>query len=159
DALLRRQEVDELAHLGLEERPAALQVAQEAVRLVLREHADPAQARVHAVGQREVDDAELAAEVHRRLAADVGQVHEAAAATAGQQQYHRAPWQATFGVIDLHVKNPALCVAPPAPTGAYPAAIMLQGPALASGRRDLSLARLAPRLRGNGHARRAGRKG
>src|SRR5690606_29804618 len=129
-ALVRRQPVAELAQLGLEEGPAALQVAQQAVRLVLRQDADLAQARVHAVGQREIDDAELAAEIDRRLAADVGEVHQAAAAPAGKQQHHRAPWQATLGVVDVHAKGvPLLCRAAGLHPGRLLAGIMRQGPA------------------------------
>ena len=88
--LLRGQQVDELVHLALQERPAALQVAQQAVRLVLRDDADAPDAGVHAVRQREIDDAELAAEIDRGLGAPVGQVLEPAAAAAGQHQGDRA---------------------------------------------------------------------
>jgi len=45
--------------------------------LYVGDHADPAQAGVHAVGEREVDDAELAAKVHRGLGAYVGEVAQA----------------------------------------------------------------------------------
>ena len=69
DALLRRHQVDGLVQLRAQEAPAALDVAQQRVALVLRHHADAADARVDAVRQREIDDAELAAEVHRRLGA------------------------------------------------------------------------------------------
>ena len=54
------------------------------VRLVLRDDADAADAGVEAVGQREVDDAELAAEVDGRLRALVGERSEAGAAPAGE---------------------------------------------------------------------------
>jgi hypothetical protein len=91
--LLRRQQVDELVHLALEEGPAALQVAQQAVALVLGDHADAADARVHAVGQRKVHDAELAAKVDRRFGSAVGQVLQPAAPAAGQHQSHGVPWQ------------------------------------------------------------------
>ena len=108
DALLRRQQVDELADLGAQEAPAVLQVAQQAVALVLGDDADAADARVQAVRQREIDDAELAAEVDRRLGAAVGQLPEAAAAPAGQDQRHRALGQfelagQVFGVHRLSV--------------------------------------------------------
>jgi hypothetical protein len=73
DALLGGEEVDELAHLAAQEAPAALQVAQEAVRLVLGEHGDLAKAGVDGVRQGEVDDAELAAEVDGWLGAAVGE--------------------------------------------------------------------------------------
>jgi hypothetical protein len=96
DALLRRQQVDELVHLVLQKRPAALQMAQQAVALVLRDDADAAHTRVQAVRQREVDDAELAAEVHRRLGAPVGELAQAAAATAGEHQRHGALGQFEF---------------------------------------------------------------
>ena len=75
-----------LVELGAQEAPAALQVAQQRVRLVLRDHADAADARVEAVRQREVDDAELAAEVDRRLGAPVGELLQPRAASAGQHQ-------------------------------------------------------------------------
>jgi hypothetical protein len=39
-ALLRGKQIDELVELVAKERPAALQVAQQTVRLVLRENAD-----------------------------------------------------------------------------------------------------------------------
>ena len=56
------------------------------MRLVLRGDADAADAGVDAVGQREVDDAELAAERHRRLGAPVGELLQPAAAAPGQDQ-------------------------------------------------------------------------
>jgi hypothetical protein len=85
-ALLRGQHVDHLVELGPQEAPAALQVAHERVRLVLRDHRHAPDAGVQAVRQREVDDAELAAEVHGRLGAPVGQLLQAGAASAGQHQ-------------------------------------------------------------------------
>ena len=66
-ALLRRPQVDEFVEFAAQETPAALQVAQQRVRLVLRDDRDAADAGVQAVGQREVDDPVLAAEVHRRF--------------------------------------------------------------------------------------------
>src|SRR5690606_5976483 len=47
---------------------------------------DAANARVDAVGQREVDDTELAAKVERRLGAPVGQLVQARATSAGEDQ-------------------------------------------------------------------------
>jgi hypothetical protein len=52
----------------------------------LGDHADAAHAGVQAVGQREIDDAELAAEVDRRLGATVRQGVQARAATAREHQ-------------------------------------------------------------------------
>ena len=50
DALRGRQDVEALVALGPEEVPAALQVADQAVRLVLGRDADPADAGVERVG-------------------------------------------------------------------------------------------------------------
>ena len=90
DALAGRQDVEALVALGAEEVPAALQVADQAVGLVLGGHADAADAGVERVREGEVDDADLAAEVDRRLGAPVGQLHEPAAAAAGQNVGHGA---------------------------------------------------------------------
>ena len=84
DALRGGEDVEALVALGAEEVPAALQVADEAVRLVLGGDADAADAGVERVRQREVDDADLAAEVDRGLGAAVGQLLEPAAAAAGR---------------------------------------------------------------------------
>jgi len=111
DALLRRQQIDEFVHLGLQEGPAALQVAQQAVALVLGDDANATDARIHAVREREIDDAELAAEIDRRLGARVGQVLQAAATAAGQHQGHGAPRQVqALGHIDgLHDRSCVGC--------------------------------------------------
>ena len=86
DLLLRRQDIDMLADAPVEEGPAALQVANQTVGLVLRGDADAAHARVDAVGEREVDDAVLAAEGHRGLATPVGELLQPAAASPGEHQ-------------------------------------------------------------------------
>ena len=88
DALRGRQDVEALVALRAEEVPAALQVADQAVRLVLGRDADAPDARVDRVRQREVDDPRLAAEEHRGLGALVGELLEAAAAAAGQHVGH-----------------------------------------------------------------------
>ncbi len=67
DLLLRRDDLDELAELAAQVVPAALHVLDEGMRLVLSEQADLADAGIDAVGQHEVDDAELAAERRRGL--------------------------------------------------------------------------------------------
>ncbi len=87
-ALAGGQDVEALVALGAEEVPAALQVADQAVRLVLRRHGDAADAGVQRVGQCEVDDAQLAAEIHRRLGAVVGQLQQPCAAASGQHIGH-----------------------------------------------------------------------
>ena len=92
-ALLGGQQVNELVELVAQKAPAALQVAQQAVRFVLRDDAHAAHARVQTIGQREVDDAELAAKVHRRFGAPVGQAVQARAAPACQHQGNGVPCQ------------------------------------------------------------------
>ena len=80
------QHVDHLVELGAQEAPAALQVAHQRVRLVLRDDRHAPDAGIEAIRQREVDDPELAAEVDRRLGASVGQLLEPGAAAARQHQ-------------------------------------------------------------------------
>ena len=87
-ALLGGQQIDELVHLGFQESPAALQMPQQAVRLVLRNDADAPDAGVQAIRQRKINDAELAAEIDRWLGPAVGQVHQATATATGQHQSH-----------------------------------------------------------------------
>ena len=81
-ALLRRPQIDELAEFAAQETPAALQVAQQRMRLVLRDDRDAADAGVQTIGQREVDDPVLAAKVHRRFDALVGERPEPRAPSA-----------------------------------------------------------------------------
>ena len=88
DALAGRQDVEALVALGPQEVPAALQMADQRMRLVLGRHADAANAGIQRVGQREVDDARLAAEIDRGLGAPVGQFLQPAAAPAGQHIGH-----------------------------------------------------------------------
>ena len=123
DALLRRHQVDELVHLALQERPAALQMAQQAVALVLRDHSDAANARIQAVRQRKVDDAELATEIHRGLGASIGQVLQPAAAPAGQDERDRALWQieAMGQFSGRHDLSPRCCVVVGRPQRTAPA--------------------------------------
>ena len=71
---IQPESFDELAHL--------LQVGRGQVGA--RQHADAADARVHAVGQREVDDLQLARERHAGLGAPVGELVQPRAAPAGQ---------------------------------------------------------------------------
>jgi hypothetical protein len=104
--LLRRDDLDELTELAAQVTPAALDVLDQRVRLVLGEHRDLANARVDAVRQREVDDAELAAERRGRLAAILGQVPESLAAPAGHDHGQRAAGQATE--VTARGKHPLL---------------------------------------------------
>jgi hypothetical protein len=89
DALLSRQQLDELAKTPVQEAPPALNVANEALRLVLRADADAPDAGVDAIRQREIDDAKLAAEGYRRLRPPIGQRTQPAPASAGQHDRQR----------------------------------------------------------------------
>ena len=92
--LLRGHHVDELAEFAPQVAPAALHVLDQRLALVLREQADLADARVHAVGQHEIDDAELAAEGCRRFAAMFGEAAQALTAAAGHDHCQRAAGEA-----------------------------------------------------------------
>src|SRR5690606_23738572 len=74
--LLRRHDVDELAELAVQITPAALNMLNQRVRLILGQDEDLANTRVHAVRQREIDDAVLAAEWRGGFGAVVGELHE-----------------------------------------------------------------------------------
>ena len=87
DALLRRQDLDELAELLRHHGPALADVAVERERLVLGRDEDVAQSRVDAVAQDEVDDAVGAAEIHRRLGAIPRERGEPFAGAACQHDY------------------------------------------------------------------------
>ena len=88
DALARRENVEAFVTLGAKEAPAALQMADEAVRLILRRDADAPDAGIERIGEREIDDARLAAEIDRGLGAPVGQLHQPRAAAAGEHIGH-----------------------------------------------------------------------
>src|SRR5215831_15781467 len=74
EPLLGRQQVEKLVHLRTEERPAHLQMSQQAVRFVLGQDADPTDAGIEAVREGKVDNAELTAEKYGGLGAPVGQL-------------------------------------------------------------------------------------
>ncbi len=82
ELLLRRNDVDELAELAVQIAPAALHMLNQGVSLILRQDEDLADARIHAIRQREVDDAVLAAERRRGLGPMVRQLHEPLTAAA-----------------------------------------------------------------------------
>lgn len=69
DALARRQDVEALVAFRPEEIPAHLQVPNQAVGLVLSGDGDATNTGVHRVGENEVDDSRLAAEIDGRLGA------------------------------------------------------------------------------------------
>jgi hypothetical protein len=84
-ALLRRQDLDELAELLGHHVPRHADVAVERQRLVLRGDEDAPQPRVDAVAEREVDDAVRAAEVHSGLGAIGRERRQAFSGAPGQQ--------------------------------------------------------------------------
>ena len=85
-ALLGRQQIHHLVELGAQKTPATLQMAQERMRFVLGDDANTPDAGVDAIGQREIDDAKFAAEIHRRLGAPVGQLFQTRTASTRQHQ-------------------------------------------------------------------------
>ena len=66
-ALLRWQQIDKLIHLFVKDRPATLDMLSQSMGLILGNHANPSDTGVDAVGEGKVDNAEFAAEVHRRF--------------------------------------------------------------------------------------------
>ena len=84
DALLGRQDLDELVEFLRDDVPAHADVPVQRQRLVLRGDEHSAQARVDAVREDEVDDPVGAAEVDRRLGAVPGQRGEALAGASGE---------------------------------------------------------------------------
>ena len=89
DALLRAEDLDELAELVRHDAPSHAEVPAERQRLVLERDEDPAEARVDAVAEREVDDAVRPAEIDRRFGPFLGQRVEAFA-HATRQHHHES---------------------------------------------------------------------
>jgi hypothetical protein len=79
----------EFTECSRQEAPAAGQVSDETLCLVLREDGDAADAGIHAVREREVDVAEVAAEGKRRLAVPPGQLTEPRPIPSRQHQRQR----------------------------------------------------------------------
>ena len=88
DALLRAENLDELAEFVGDDAPSHAEVPAERQRLVLERDEDLPQPGVDAVAQREVDDAVGAAEVDRRLGAFLRQRIQPFADAAGQHHDH-----------------------------------------------------------------------
>ena len=89
DALLRRQNLDELAQLFRDDVPAHADVAIQRERFVLRGDEDAAQAGVDAVAEREVDDAVGPAEKHGWFGAVSGERVQTFTRTAREQNHQR----------------------------------------------------------------------
>ncbi len=71
--LLGGQQVNKFVHLGIEERPAALDMLYQRMGLILGNHADAPDAGIQAIGQSKIDDAELTPEMYRGFGAFGGQ--------------------------------------------------------------------------------------
>ena len=95
DALLRREDLDELAELLGDDVPPHPDVAVEGERLVLRGDEDAAQPGVDAVAEREIDDPVRPAEVDGRFRPFFGQGIQAFAGAAGEQDDE--------DIVELHV--------------------------------------------------------
>lgn len=72
--LLGRDDIDEFAQLGTQEAPALLDVPDQRVGFVLRQDTDPPDAGIQAVGERKINDAELAAKRHCWLGTPFGEI-------------------------------------------------------------------------------------
>ena len=106
--LLRRDQFDEFPHFAAQIAPAALDVLDQRLRLVLGEHRDLADAGIDAIRQHEIDDAEFAAEGRRRLAAVLGERLEPLAAAARHDDRQGAAGQSAdiaSGVVTSSVSH------------------------------------------------------
>ena len=108
-ALGGRQHVKALVTFLAQEVPAARQVTDKAVRLILRRHRNTANARIDGIGQSKVDDARLAAEIDGRLGAPVGQFHQPRAAATGQHIGHCLTRQRRWYTIICHLSSLHYC--------------------------------------------------
>ena len=86
--LLRWQQFDELLKAAVKKAPAMLDMADQALRLVLRGHAYPANAGIDAVGKGKIDNPEFAAKRHSRFGPPVRKLPQAAASPPGQYERH-----------------------------------------------------------------------
>ena len=112
-ALAGGQDIETFVAFGAEEVPAALQMADQAVGTVLRGHGHAADAGIQRVGEREIDDAQLGAEIDRGLGTPIGQFHQPAAAAAGQHEGHGLPGQrCAAGSAAAHAFLPPWLTAP-----------------------------------------------
>ena len=84
--LLRRHGLDEVVERAGEP-PGARDVLRQRLRLVLREHNHPVEARVDEVGEHEVDEPVAAGEGHRRLGPVLGEGHHPRAAATCQHHH------------------------------------------------------------------------
>ena len=85
---LAGQNIEALVANGAHEIPGAMEMPDQAMRLVLGGDGDAPYARVESVREREIDDARFAAEVDGRFGAPGSQLHQTAAASPGQNISH-----------------------------------------------------------------------
>lgn len=83
--LLGRHDLDEFTEAAVQQ-PVILDIPDQALCLVLRQHGDAAQVRVDAIRQREIDDPKAVAKGHDRLRAVTGKSSESGAASTGQHE-------------------------------------------------------------------------
>ena len=108
DLLLRRNQLHEFAEFTAQIAPAALDVLNQRLCLVLGEHGDLPDAGIDAIRQDEVDDPEFAAEGSGRLAAVLGERFEAFAAPSRHDHRQRTARQTAdiaSGVISSSVSH------------------------------------------------------
>jgi hypothetical protein len=90
------EDIEAFVAFGPQEVPRPVHVADQRVRLVLRGDADAADAGIERVGQGEIDDPALAAEIDGGLGAHIGHFHQPAAAPPRQNIGHRVAGQRLF---------------------------------------------------------------
>src|SRR5487761_2219975 len=88
NALLGGQEFDELVEFAPQQPPAALDMLDQAVRLVLGDDSDAADAGIDAVGKRKIDDPELSAERYTRFRTPISQLFQSGAPASRKNQCH-----------------------------------------------------------------------
>ena len=86
DPLLRRHQIYEFINFSTQEPPTALQMTQQTVRLVLRDHADSANARVNAIGHGKIDNPILAAKIDCGFCPIISKLEQSTSATTGKHQ-------------------------------------------------------------------------
>ncbi len=84
--LLRRQQLDKFLEFTTQEAPAVLNMLDQGMCLVLCQDTDHADIRVHAIRQREIDNAELAAKGNRGFGAPQGQLAQSGASPPRQNE-------------------------------------------------------------------------
>src|SRR3546814_17977075 len=87
-ALAGGHDVEALVAFRAKEVPAALEMPDQRMRLILRPDADAPDAAVERVRQREIDDPRLAPEMHRRHCAAVDQFGQATDPAPGRDTVH-----------------------------------------------------------------------